>query len=106
MRVPKVGIIYNTGTNVPIILPSVLSEEIPPEALPAEPIWATLNRTANGETHPNRINGTENSIIMLNSDPKKRPPVIPLNAPPIMSITGEERSGIRAVASAAIPVRR
>ena len=105
-RVPISGISSTTGRKVPRIDPAVESAYRRPAISPARSTESTASRTANGETIPSRVIGTENSAMEAKKEPRKAPTDASANAPTAAESSGSDTNGITAIAIAAHTISR
>ena len=77
-----------------------------PAISPARSTESTASRTANGETIPSSVIGTENSAIEAKKEPRKAPTDASANAPTAAESSGSDTNGITAIAIAAHMISR
>ena len=104
-RVPISGISSTTGRNVPRIDPAVESAYRRPAISPARSTESTASRTANGETIPSRVIGTENNAMEAKKT-RKAPTDASANSPTAAESSGSDTNGITAMAIAAHTISR
>ena len=100
--VPTPGMSTSADPNVPMMAPTVASDERRPLVLPARSMSVSARRSANGDAMPSRVTGTEKSSSVERNDPTTVPTLTAAKPCSARLRNGRAMKGSTAVHSAAM----